>query len=82
MTTNEFRERLLESNDRWMAAMLDAIHAHQAGVLVAAEAFGKLDDLVESIEELKDLIMAQGIELQVQGDELRALRKRLNGGTA
>lgn len=68
-----FRDRFLESNDRFQAAMLDAIRAHQAGVLVATEAFGTVDALLESVEELKHLIMEQG-------EQIRALRARLNTG--
>lgn len=66
-----FRDRFLESNDRFQTAMLDAIRAHQAGVIVATEAFGKLDELLENVEELKHLIMEQG-------EQIRALRARLN----
>jgi len=71
MTTNEFRERFLDSNDRFQAAMLDAIRAHQTGVVVASEAFGKLDELLESVDELKHLIMEQSAQIQ-------SLRTRLD----
>jgi len=68
-----FRDRFLDSHDRFQAAMLDAIRAHQAGVIIATEAFGKLDDLLESVEAVKALVMEQGAEI-------RALRERLETG--
>jgi hypothetical protein len=71
MNQDTFRERFLDSNDRFQAAMLDAIRAHQTGVVIATEAFGKLDELIESIEELKHLIMEQG-------EQIRGLRARLD----
>lgn len=73
MTTDDFRERFLDSTDRFQAAMLDAIRAHQVGVIVATEAFGKLDDLLERVDELKHLIMEQG-------EQIRSLRLRLDNG--
>lgn len=69
MTDSTFRERFLESNDRFQAAMLAAIRANQEGVLIFNETHTHLQ---ESIEELQRLILAQGVEL-------RALRARLDG---
>jgi hypothetical protein len=72
MTSSEFRERFLDSNDRSEAAMLAAIRAHREGGLVFDEALTRMDHLEESVDELKQLILAQGVEL-------RALRQRLDG---
>ena len=68
MTDNTFRERFLDSNDRFQAAMLAAIKANQEGVLIFNETHTHLQ---ESIEELQRLILEQGAEL-------RALRARLD----
>jgi len=72
-----FREQFAESNDRFQQAILQAIHAHQAGVAIVGELIRAVGDreaqLEESIEELKRLILEQG-------DQIRALRERLNGG--
>jgi len=72
-----FREQFAESNDRFQQAMLQAIHAHQAGVAVLGELLRAVGDheaqLEESIEELKRMVLQQGAEI-------RALNERLNGG--
>lgn len=73
MTSQEFRDRLLDSNDRFQAAMLEAIREHQKGMIAATDGFNKLDALQESVDELKILIMEQG-------EQIKALRERLNGG--
>lgn len=77
------RERFLESNDRFQQAMLEAIRAHQAGVLIFVELLQQVehreDELQESIDELKRLTLDQGVELRAQGEQIRALRARLNG---
>jgi hypothetical protein len=72
VTPETFRERFLDSNDRFRAAMLDAIRAHQAGVVVETEAVGKLDELLESVNELKHLIMEQGAQIQWLGEHIRS----------
>jgi hypothetical protein len=77
-TDDTFRERFLESNGRFLTAMLDAIRAHQTGVIAATAAFGKLDELIESVEELKGLIMEQGTQLREQGEQIRALRTQID----
>jgi hypothetical protein len=69
MTDSTFRERLLESNDRFQAAMLAAIRANQEGVLIFNQTHTHLQ---ETIDELQRLILAQGVEL-------RALRAKLEG---
>jgi hypothetical protein len=69
MPDSAFRERFLESNDRFQAAMLAAIKAHHEGVVIFLETH---DHLQESIDELKALVLDQGVEL-------RALRARLDG---
>jgi hypothetical protein len=76
MTDSTFRERFLESSDRFQAAMLAAIRAHQEGVLIFNETHTHLQ---ESIDELQRLVLDQGVELRAQGVELRALRARLEG---
>jgi hypothetical protein len=72
----DFHERFAESNDRFQEAMLQAIRAHQQGVAILGDLLGAVGEherqLEESVEELKQLILAQGVEL-------RALRERLNG---
>src|SRR5262245_28822710 len=82
MNTNELRERFLQSNDRFQAAMLEAIRAHQAGVLVFFDALHGLDELQESVEELKRLIMEQGETLNTQGVQLRIQGEELRGQSA
>jgi hypothetical protein len=76
MTDSTFRERFLESNDRFQATMVAAIRAHQEGVLICNETHTHLQ---ESIDELQRLVLDQGVELRAQGVELRALRTRLEG---
>jgi hypothetical protein len=80
MTDSTFRERFLESSDRFQAAMLAAIRAHQEGVLIFNETHThlqeSLDGLQESNDELKRLVLNQGFELRAQGVELRALREK------
>ncbi len=79
------REQFLESNDRFQQAMLEAIRAHQAGVLIFVDLLRQVehreDELQESIDELKRLTLDQGVELRAQGEQIRALRARLNGDT-
>ncbi len=75
MTPSEFRERFQASDDRFQAAMLAAIRAHQEGVLIFLEADSQLharvDDLTESVHELQRLILAQGVEIRALRDERR-----------
>jgi hypothetical protein len=70
------REQFLESNDRFQQAMLEAIRAHQAGVLMFVDLLTAVekreDDLQESVDELKRLTLDQG-------EQIRALRIQLNG---
>jgi hypothetical protein len=82
MTNETFRERFLDSNDRFHAAMLEAIRAHQEGVAIFTNALARLDavdarlaELQENDAELKQLILVQGHELR----ELRAEVDRLTG---
>ena len=74
-----FREQFAESNDRFQQAILQAIHAHQAGVAVLGELLRAVGDhetqLEESVEELKRMVLEQGTEI-------RALRDRLNGSNS
>ena len=53
MTSSEFRERFLDSNHRFEAAMLAAIRAHRAGGLVFDEALTRMDHLEESVNETR-----------------------------
>lgn len=72
-----FRNQIDESNDRFQAAMLQAIHAHTATVAAVGELLRSVEthetQLEESIDQLKHLVMEQGVEL-------RAMRERFNGG--
>jgi len=74
---DDFREQFADHNDRFQQAILRAIHEHHAGVAVMGNILTAVGDhehqLEESLEELKRLILEQGIEI-------RALRARLNGG--
>jgi hypothetical protein len=74
MADSTFRERFLESDDRFQAAMLAAIKAHQEGVAIFLQTHQHLQ---ESIDELKGLIMEQGVQLTAQGAQIRELRSRL-----
>jgi hypothetical protein len=76
MTDSTFRERFLESSDRFQAAMLAAIRANREGVLIVNETHAHLQ---ESIDELQRLVLDQAVGLCAQGVELRALRARLEG---
>jgi hypothetical protein len=78
-----FRDQIADSNDRFQAAMVQAIHAHTATVASVGELLRTVEEheaqLEESISQLQGLILQQGETLRQQGDELRALRDRLNG---
>jgi len=76
------RERFEESNDRFQAAMLDAIKAHQEGFRLFRETLDRVEareaHLDESIHELQRLVLEQGVTLREQGAEIRTLRERLS----
>jgi uncharacterized coiled-coil DUF342 family protein len=86
------KARFLESNDRFQQAMLTAIKAHQQGVAEYLDTLVRVgeheDQLTESIDELKRLIIEQGqqyreqrTEIQSLRGEVRELRTRFDGHT-
>jgi hypothetical protein len=58
--------------------MLDAIRAHQEGVVLVTEVFGRLDTLDARLAELRENDAELKRLIVEQGAEIRALRARLD----
>jgi hypothetical protein len=74
--SDSYRERFLESNDRFQQAMLAAIRSQREGVMNFLD---REDRLQESVEELKRLVLSNGEQIRDLGGEIRAFRNRLDG---
>jgi hypothetical protein len=77
------RERFLESNDNFRQDMFAAIRKLRKDVAVFFDLLSGVeareDQLQESIDELKRVVLDHGEQIRVLGEEIRGLGNRLQG---